>query len=114
MQIMMIKIELLEEIFQNKTINQLVNWRKSNMKDMNITGNAIENLLISYAEHKAQEKLFIKETDFNVDKLKENSEFMYHKGFCECAERWIRCIGISPDSPKIEQMIKHYMESNES
>ena len=72
MQIMMIKIELLEEIFQNKTINQLVNWRKSNMKDMNITGNAIENLLISYAEHKAQEKLFIKETDFNVDKLKEN------------------------------------------
>ena len=79
------------------------------MKDMNITGNAIENLLISYADHKAQEKLFIEETNFDIDKLESNSEFMYHKGFCECAERWIRCIGISPNSPIIEQMIKDNM-----
>lgn len=79
------------------------------MKDMNITGNAIENLLISYADHKAQEKLFIEETNFDIDKLEANSEFMYHKVFCECAERWIRCIGISPNSPIIEQMIKDNM-----
>ncbi|MGF0148446.1 hypothetical protein ACQRDF_13805 [Lachnospiraceae bacterium SGI.054] len=79
------------------------------MKDMNITGNAIENLLISYADHKAQEKLFIEETNFDIDKLEANSEFMYHKWFCECAERWIRCIGISPNSPIIEQMIKDNM-----
>ncbi len=79
------------------------------MKDMNITGNAIENLLISYADHKAQEKSFIEETNFDIDKLEADSEFMYHKGFCECAERWIRCIGISPNSSIIEQMIKDNM-----
>lgn len=55
------------------------------MKDMNITGNAIENLLISYADHKAQVRLFMEDENVNADELEENSEFMYHKGFCECA-----------------------------
>lgn len=81
----------------------------NNMKDMDITGNAIENLLMSYADHKAQVRLFMEDENINADELEENSEFMYHKGFCECAERWIRCLGISPDSPKIEQMIKDCM-----
>lgn len=80
------------------------------MKDMNITGNAIENLLISYADHKAQVRLFMEDENVNADELEENSQFMYHKGFCECAERWIRCLGISPDSPKIEQIIKDWSE----
>lgn len=59
------------------------------MKDMNITGNAIENLLMSYADHKAQVRLFMEDENINAGELEENSEFMYHKGFCECAERYI-------------------------
>lgn len=78
------------------------------MKDMNITGNAIENLLMEYADHKMQVKLYMADED-NVDELENNSEFMYHYGFCECAKRWMRCIGISPNSPKIEQMINDCM-----
>lgn len=78
------------------------------MKDMNITGNAIENLLLEYAEHKAKVKLLMEEI-FDVDKLERDSDFMYQKGFCDSAEKWIRCIGMSPESPKIEQMIRKCM-----
>lgn len=41
------------------------------MKDMNITGNAIENLLISYADHKAQVRLFMEDENVNADELEE-------------------------------------------
>lgn len=35
---------------------------------------------------------------------------MYHRGFCEAAERWIRCCGISPDSPIVDKMVMEHME----
>ena len=75
------------------------------MKDMNITEKAIEDLLLEYADHKAQVKLYMKE-ESDVDELENNPEFMIHYGFCKCAERWIRCLGMSPNSPVIEQMVK--------
>ena len=62
------------------------------MKDMNITGNAIENLLISYADHKAQVWIFTRngsittERNENVRKmseeryLKQRSEYMSYLG----------------------------------
>ncbi len=79
------------------------------MKDMTITANAIENLLESYAEHKAMVNKYIEEADYDVDKLESDAEFMYHNGFCESSERWIRCLGISPESPIVEKMIQEYM-----
>lgn len=79
------------------------------MKDMNIIGNAIENLLLEYAEHKAKVKLLMEEASFDVDKLERDSDFMYQKGFCDSTEKWIRCIGMSLESPKIEQMIRDCM-----
>lgn len=85
------------------------------MKDMTITGNAIENLLDSYVDHKVMMKTYEDEVAFDecrvrLHKLENNAEYMYHRGCCETAESWIRCIGISPSSPIIEKMIKDHME----
>lgn len=80
------------------------------MKDMAITGNAIENLLDSYADHKAMMKAYEEEVEFDIDKLENNAEYMYHRGFCESSERWIKCLGISPNSLIVEEMIRKHME----
>lgn len=79
------------------------------MKDMTITANAIENLLNSYADHKAMMKTYEEEAEFDIDKLENDEEYMYHRGFCESSERWIRCIGLSPESPIVEKMIQEHM-----
>jgi hypothetical protein len=79
------------------------------MRDMTITANAIENLLDSYADHKAMMKIYEEEVDFDIDKLANDMEYMYHRGFCESSERWIKCLGMSPESPVIEKMIQEYM-----
>lgn len=73
-------------------------------KDMTVTANAIENLLDAYADHKATKKTYEKDGDW------ESEEYMYHRGFCEAAERWIRCCGISPDSPIVEKMVMEHMK----
>lgn len=80
------------------------------MKDMTITGNAIENLLDSYADHKAMMKTYEDEVDFDVDKLENDAEYMYHRGFCESSKQWMKCLGISPDSPIIEIMVREHMK----
>lgn len=80
------------------------------MRDITIAANAIENLLDSYADHKAMMKTYEEEVDFDIDKLANDMEYMYHKGFCEAAERWIRCMGISPDSPVVEKRIMDRMQ----
>lgn len=80
------------------------------MKDVTIAGNTIENLLNTYADHKAQMKIYEEEVDFDIDRLENNAEYMYHKGCCETANNWIRCVGMSPNSPAIEKMIKEHME----
>ena len=79
------------------------------MRDMTITANAIDNLLDSYADHKAMMKIFENEVDFDIDKLENDMEYMYHRGFCEAAERWMKCAGISPDSPIVENMVNKYL-----
>jgi hypothetical protein len=76
------------------------------MTEMLITRNAVENLINEYAIHKTQENLARRNADYN--ELSEDTEFMYHAGFCRCAESWLRSIGISLESPMVEKMIRKH------
>lgn len=66
----------------------------------------IDGGLNEYADHKATKKVYEKDGNW------ESKEYMYHRGFCETSERWIRCCGISPDAPIVEQMVMKYMEKS--
>ena len=63
-------------------------------------------LLYTYADHKVQLTAYEEEINFEIDKLETNVEYMFHRGCCETAEHWIRCLGMSPDSPFVEKIIK--------
>lgn len=58
---------------------------------MKITKNVLENLMLTYVDHK---KMMI-EYEENSE-YEENPEYMFHKGCCETAEEWMRSVGVSP------------------
>lgn len=57
---------------------------------MEITKNALENLMNTYVEHK---KIMI---EFENEDDTENAEYTFHQGCCETAENWMRAVGVSP------------------
>lgn len=71
---------------------------------MEITKNVIENLMLTYIEHKKMMMEYEKDYDTACDRFYgesdeeyENSpEYMFHKGCCQTAEDWMRSIGVSP------------------
>lgn len=61
---------------------------------MEITKNAMENMMGIYVDHK---KMMIKyEDEYGFDELQDNANYMFHKGCCGTAENWIRAAGVSP------------------
>lgn len=61
---------------------------------MEITKNIIENMMITYVDHKKMMMEYEKEQE--EFKLEENPEYLFHKGCCETSEQWMRAIGVSP------------------
>lgn len=81
---------------------------------MEITKNALENLMITYAEHKKAMIEYEKDYDSACDRFygesdkeyENNPEYMFHKGCCETAEDWMRSIGVSPQCNFIMDRLK--------
>lgn len=71
---------------------------------MEITKNALENLMLTYIEHKKIMNEYEKDYDSACDRFygesdedyESNPEYMFHKGCCETAENWMRVVGASP------------------
>lgn len=61
---------------------------------MEITKNAIENLMLGYVEHKQ----IMNEIENECDEvlLFEDANYNFHRGCCETAENWMRAVGVSP------------------
>lgn len=62
---------------------------------MEITRNALENMLMSYVDHK---KIMISMEEDHGDEegLYEDGDYNYHRGCCETAESWMEAVGVSP------------------
>lgn len=62
---------------------------------MEITKNALENMMMVYVDHK---KMIIDMEKAHGDEedLYEDGGYNFHKGCCETAESWMRAIGVSP------------------
>ena len=60
---------------------------------MEITRNALENMMITYVNHKKMMMKYENDDDFE---LEENPEYFFYKGCCETEESWMRGIGVSP------------------
>lgn len=71
------------------------------MKTYNVelTDNAIHNMMDSYVEHKKQ--MFLYEEDDETESV----EYTFHQGCCETAESWMRLIGISPSCNYITEKL---------
>lgn len=59
---------------------------------MEITKNTLENLMLTYVEHKKIMEEY--ESESNED-YENDPEYMFHKGCCETAEDWMRSVGVS-------------------
>lgn len=63
---------------------------------MEITRNALENLMDDYVKHKKT----MMEYECNHESIEEyenDPEYMFHKGSCETAKMWMRSIEVSPE-----------------
>ena len=62
---------------------------------MEITKNVLENLMLTYIDHK---KIIIEMEREHGDEegLYEDADYNFRKGCCETAENWMRSIGVSP------------------
>jgi hypothetical protein len=58
---------------------------------MEITKNALENLMIVYVDHKKMMR------EYENDDETECTEYAFHQGCCETAETWMRAVGVSPN-----------------
>lgn len=74
------------------------------MKDMNINGNIIENLLNAYVYHKQ----ILNEFDSEMDDEESYGDagYQYHKGQCDMAITWMSALGISPECEYISEKLK--------
>lgn len=72
---------------------------------MEITKNAIENMMMVYVDHK---KMLIDMENAYGDEegLYKDSDYNFHKGCCEMAETWMRAIGVSPQCNFITERLR--------
>lgn len=68
-----------------------------------ITGNAVKNLINTYADHKLMCEWY--EENMDEDELDFDVEYTYHSACCATAEDWMRAIGISPESNFVAKII---------
>lgn len=70
------------------------------LEDMNmeISRNVVENMMMTYVDHKKMMIEYEKELEENDGEydFEDNAEYMFHKGCCETTESWLRAIGVSP------------------
>lgn len=74
------------------------------MKDININGEVIENLLNTYIYHKQ----ILNEFDSEMDKEEsyEDAGYQYHKGQCDMAITWMSALGINSECEYISKKLK--------
>ena len=70
---------------------------------MEISKNALENMMMIYIHHKQ----ILKEFDSEMDEkeIEEDAGYQFHKGCCETAESWMRAVGISPNCDFIQERL---------
>lgn len=61
---------------------------------MKITKNVIENMMLTYVDHKKIVNEY--QNEYNENELYEDGNYNFHLGCCETAENWMRAIGVSP------------------
>lgn len=66
---------------------------------MEITKNALENLMLIYVDHK---KMMIEYENRN---LTDCEDYGFRKGCCNTAENWMRAVGVSPYCNFIEERL---------
>lgn len=62
---------------------------------MEISKNALENMLLVYIDHKKILNEFDKE--MNEWDMENDVDYQFHKACCETSEMWMRAIGVSPN-----------------
>lgn len=70
---------------------------------MEISRNAIENMMLVYIEHKQILNEYKSEMDER--EMEEDTEYNFHRGCCETAESWMRAIGVSPNCNFIQERL---------
>lgn len=68
---------------------------------MEISKNAIENMILAYIDHK--QILIEYESEMDEQEMEEDANYNFHRGCCETAECWMRAIGVSPDCEFIRE-----------
>lgn len=58
---------------------------------MEITRNVLENMMLTYVDHKKM----VDEYECELENPETDAEYMYHKGFCSASEDWLRVHGVS-------------------
>lgn len=61
---------------------------------MEITRNAIDNMILIYVDHKKIMNEY--ENEHDEEELYEDANYNFHRGCCEMAENWMRVVGVSP------------------
>lgn len=61
---------------------------------MEISKNAIENMMLAYINHK---RILIEyESEMDEQEMEEDANYNFHRGCCKTAKSWMRAIGVSP------------------
>ena len=70
---------------------------------MEISRNAIENMMITYIDHKKMLNEY--ELEMDERELEDNADYNFHRGCCETAESWMRAVGVSPNCNFIQERL---------
>ena len=70
---------------------------------MEISRNAIENMMITYIDHKKMLNEY--ESEMDERGLEDNADYNFHRGCCETAESWMRVVGVSPNCNFIQERL---------
>ena len=70
---------------------------------MEISRNVLENLMLTYVDHKKILNEYERECD--ESELYEYGNYNFHRGCCETAETWLRALGVSPQCNFIEERL---------
>ena len=70
---------------------------------MEISRNAIENMMITYIDHKKMLNEY--ESEIDERELEDSADYNFHRGCCETAESWMRAVGVSPNCNFIQERL---------
>ena len=82
-------------MYLSKQERNWYNRKKTEELIMEISKNALENMLLAYIDHKKMLNEYNKE--MSESDIEDDADYQFHKACCETSEMWMRAIGISPN-----------------